>query len=317
MYRDKRIGLVIPAHNEETQIERTIETLPEFVDQIVVVDDGSRDATPGLLDAMAKRIDRLKVIHHEKNQGCGRARSNGYLWCRESDLDIVVGMDADGQMDPDDISSLLDPIVEGRSDYTKGNRLVTGEAWEKIPHVRYLGNSALTFLTKIASGYWHVTDSQSGFNAITVDALRLLPIDKLYPVYGWPNDLLVMLNIYGMRVMDVPIKPIYGVGEKSGIKIGRVVFSLSRLISRLFFRRMFQKYVIRDFHPLVLFYAFGGFLMLLNVPLVIRLLVLWIENDRIPPMNALSILFCSLLGFQSLLFAMLFDMETNRSLKGG
>jgi hypothetical protein len=225
-------------------------------------------------------------------------------------------MAGDGQMDSSDLPNLLDPIVDNRADYTKGNRLVTGEAWKKIPHVRYLGNSALTFLTKIASGYWHITDSQSGYTALNKKGLHLLPLEKIYPRYGMPNDFLVSCNIYNLRVMDIPVNPIYHIGERSGIKIRKVVFSLSFLMLRLFIRRMIQKYIIRDFHPLIMFYAFGFFLLLLDIPLVIRMFIQWNANGSIPPINALTILFCTILGFQSILFAMLFDMEANKGLKG-
>ena len=316
MYRNKRIGIVVPAYNEETQIEQTISTMPDYVDRIIVVDDRSEDRTVEIVEHLAKTDNRILLIRHEKNGGVGKAIGTGYIWCRESDIDIAVVMAGDGQMDPDDMPALLDPVVENRADYTKGNRLITGEAWKKIPRVRYLGNSALTFLTKIASGYWHVTDSQTGYTALNHNALHLLPLEDIYPRYGMPNDFLVTCNIYNMRVMDVPINPIYDIGEKSGIKISKVLFSLPLLLLRLFCRRMVQKYIIRDFHPLVLFYTFGFFLFLLDIPLIIRLLYFWATTSYIPKINALAILFCTFIGMQSILFAMLFDMEANRELKG-
>lgn len=316
MYRNHSIGVVVPAYNEETQIERTVRTMPDYVDKIIVVDDRSKDRTAEIVEKLKFEDDRVILIRHEKNGGVGKAIGTGYIWCRENDIDIAVVMAGDAQMDPLDMPALLDPVVENRVDYTKGNRLITGEAWKKIPKIRYLGNSALTFLTKIASGYWHVTDSQTGYTALNKKALHLLPLENIYPRYGMPNDFLVTCNIYNMRVMDVPINPIYGVGEKSGIRVSRVIFSLSFLMARLFVRRMVQKYIIRDFHPLIFFYAFGGFLLLLDIPLIVRLIVLWITEGFAPPMTALAILFCTFMGMQSILFAMLFDMEANRELKG-
>ncbi|MBE7558805.1 glycosyltransferase family 2 protein [bacterium] len=316
MYRGKRIAVVVPAYNEEVLIARTVTTMPDFIDHVVVVDDLSEDRTPDIVADLAARNPRILLIRHEVNRGVGGAISTGYVWCREHDVDIAVVMAGDGQMDPADLPNLLDPVVEDRVDYAKGNRLVTGEAWRKIPHSRYLGNSALTFLTKIASGYWHVTDSQTGYTALNRKALHLLPLEEIYPRYGMPNDFLVTCNIYNMRVVDVPVNPVYGIGEKSGIKLSKVVFSLSFLILRLFLRRMWQKYVIRDFHPLVLFYAFGFLLLLLDVPLIARMFYMWATEGRIPPINALTIVFCTFMGFQSILFAMLFDMEANRHLRG-
>ncbi len=316
MYRNKKIGIVVPAYNEETQIERTVKTMPDYVDRIIVVDDMSKDRTAEIVERLKEEDNRVLLIQHEENGGVGKAIGTGYIWCRENDIDIAVVMAGDGQMDPDDMPGLLDPVVEDRADYTKGNRLITGEAWKKIPRIRYLGNSALTLLTKIASGYWHVTDSQTGYTALNRKALRMLPLEDIYPRYGMPNDFLVTCNIYNMRVMDVPIKPVYDIGEKSGIKITKVLFSLPLLLIRLFSRRMIQKYIIRDFHPLIFFYTLGFVLILLDIPLIIRLVVQWISQGFAPPMTALAILFCTIMAMQSILFAMLFDMEANRDLRG-
>jgi len=316
MYKNKTVCVIVPAFNEEVLIAQTIETIPDLADHIVVVDDSSNDKTPEIVKKIASGNNRVLYIRHEKNLGVGASVRTGYLWCLERGIDIAVVMNGDNQMDPNDLPRLLNPIAENIADYTKGNRLVTGEAWRKIPHIRYLGNAALTFMTKIASGYWHITDSQSGFTAINKSALHLLPLNNMYHGYGIPNDILVNLNIYNMSVMDVPVNPVYGIGEKSGIKVHRVVFSIFFLLIRLFFRRMIQKYIIRDFHPLVLFYTFAIFLLLIDIPLIARLFVQWGATGKIPSINALAILFCTFAGLQSLLFAMLFDMEANRELKG-
>jgi len=315
VYREKAVAVVVTAYNEEFLVARTIDSLPAFVDHVIVVDDGSSDATARIVEAAATKDPRVRLIRHRKNRGVGAAVRTGFLWCRAHEVDVAVVMGGDAQMDPADLPSLLDPVVEGRADYAKGNRLGTGEAWKKIPHVRYLGNAALTFMTKIASGYWHVTDSQSGYVAISKAALRRLPVEDIYPGYGMPNDLLVTLNIHGMRVADVPVNPIYGIGERSDLRIGKILFSLSFLILRLFVKRMAHRYVIRDFHPLVLFYVFGGALLLVDVPLIARLFAVWYASGSIPAINALAVVFCTLMSFQSILFAMLFDMEANRDLK--
>jgi glycosyltransferase involved in cell wall biosynthesis len=316
MYKNKKIGVVVPAYNEQDLISHTINTMPEFVDHIIVVDDRSKDETCQIVRHLQKKKKKITLIRHRKNRGVGGAISTGYIWCRDNDIDISVVMAGDGQMDPGDLPAILDPVVEGRTDYSKGNRLITGEAWKKIPRARYLGNSALSFMTKIASGYWHVSDSQSGYTALNKKALHTLPLKNIFPRYGMPNDFLVTLNIYNMRVTDVPVKPVYGIGEKSGINIPKVIIPLFCLMISLFFKRMFQKYIIRDFHPLVLFYSFGAFLMIVNIPLIIRLFYRWAAYGRIPPINALTIVFISIIAFQSLLFAMFFDMEYNRELRG-
>jgi glycosyltransferase involved in cell wall biosynthesis len=316
MYKNHIIGVVVPAYNEEKLIAQTINAMPDFVDKIIIVDDASSDRTSPIVQDIAITNNKVILISHEKNRGVGGAISTGYIWCRDHDVDIAIVMAGDGQMDPGDLPALLEPVVKDQADYTKGNRLITGEAWKKIPRIRYFGNSILSFMTKIASGYWHVTDSQSGYTALNKKALHLLPIENIYPRYGMPNDFLVTLNIYNMRVKDVPVRPVYGIGEKSGIRISRIIFTLSFLITRLFFRRMFQKYIIRDFHPLILFYTFGAFLLLLDLPLGIRLIYYRIIDGRIPPITALTVVFVTIMGFQSILFAMLFDMEANKDLKG-
>ena len=170
-------------------------------------------------------------------------------------------MAADNQMDPDDLETL---VARGRRrarcDYAKANRLVTGQAWDLIPRSRFVGNAILSFLTKIASGYWHVADSQSGYTAVSLETLQMLDLDRIYRRYGFPNDMLVHLNVWNRRVRDYPSRPIYGVGEQSGIRLRKVVPTISWLLVKGFFWRLREKYMIRDFHPLVLFYALGMFL---------------------------------------------------------
>ncbi|MFC1717200.1 glycosyltransferase family 2 protein [Candidatus Poribacteria bacterium] len=317
MYRDMTVAVVVPAYNEEKLIGRVIETMPDFVDRIVVVDDKSRDGTVNVVKnyQASSDTDRITLIQHERNQGVGGAIATGYKWARDNSMDIAVVMDGDGQMDPNDMPDLLDPIVEGDADYTKGNRLFTGDAWKKIPKVRYLGNSVLSLLTKIASGYWHVADSQSGYRAANLRVLQTLDWNSIYKRYGVPNDMLVKLNIYNFRVIDVPITPVYNVGEKSGIRLYKVIPRISWLLLKRFFWRMKEKYIIRDFHPLIFFYALGILLVFLSVPLAVRVFYYWGVHGRIPPINALAMFFSFVAGMQSLFFAMWFDMEYNRHLK--
>ena len=162
-------------------------------------------------------------MSHENNQGVGAAIVTGYKRAIAEEMDVTAVMAADGQMDPDDLETLVHAIAVGECDYAKANRLFTGQAWNLIPHTRYLGNAALSLFTKVASGYWHVADSQSGYTAVSLEALKMLDLDRLYPRYGFPNDMLVHLNVWNRRVRDYPSRPIYGVGERSGIRLWRVV----------------------------------------------------------------------------------------------
>lgn len=315
MYRNQRVSVVVPAHNEETQIARVIDTMPDIVDMIVIVNDCSKDKTSEVIRSHpAYGSGRVTLLEHEVNQGVGGAIATGYKWARDNDYDVAVVMAGDGQMDPDDLPAILDPVVDGEADYTKGNRLVTGQAFDKIPKVRFFGNAALSLLTKIASGYWHVADSQTGYTAINRRALKAVNWDKMYKRYGQPNDLLVKLNVEEMRVVDVPIEPVYNVGEKSGIKIRKVVFTIGSLLVRLFFWRLKEKYVIRNFHPLVFFYLFGFFNIALSCILFVRFGLLWGARGQIPEITFLSWLFAFSVGFNSLFFAMWFDYSENRHL---
>lgn len=315
MYRDHRIAVVVPAYNEETQIARVIDTMPGFIDCIVIVNDCSKDRTSAVVrDHPAAAAGRVHLIDHAVNQGVGGAIATGYTYARDEGFDIAVVMAGDGQMDPLDLPAILDPVVDDAADYTKGNRLVTGEAFRKIPKIRFFGNSALSLFTKIASGYWHVADSQTGYTAINRAALEAIDWDRMYKRYGQPNDLLVKLNVAGMRVVDVPIEPVYNVGEKSGIKVRKVVFTIGSLLVRLFFWRLKEKYIIRNFHPLVFFYAFGFFGIALSATLFLRLLVLWAMQGYVPEITFLGWLFSFSLGFNSLFFAMWFDYEENKHL---
>jgi len=254
-------------------------------------------------------------LRHPKNEGVGGAIATGYKWARDNEISVSVVMAGDAQMDPADLPKLLDPVVGGQVDYSKGNRLFTGKAWDVIPKSRYLGNGVLSFLTKIASGYWHVADSQSGYGAVTLEVLRTLDLDRIYKRYGMPNDFLVRLNVYGFRVRDVPVNPIYGIGERSGIRIYSVVFTLSLLLLKLFLWRLKEKYVIRDFHPLVLFYLLGFVLTPIGVVFGSYLLIMRIFFGSVAATSALLAAFFAISGFQSLFFAMWFDMEYNKGLR--
>ena len=315
MYRNKVIAVIVPAYNEEKLIGKVLKKVPDFIDHIVVVDDASRDRTGEVVKAHQEKDSRVIYLRHPRNEGVGGTIVTGYKWARDNDVAISVVMAGDAQMDPEDLPRLLDPVVDGVVDYSKGNRLFTGKAWKVIPKTRYLGNGILSFLTKIASGYWHVADSQSGYGAVSLEVLKTLDLDRIYKRYGMPNDFLVRLNVYRFRVRDVPVNPIYGIGERSGIKIYKVVFTLSLLLLKLFLWRLKEKYVIRDFHPLVLFYLLGFVLTPIGVVFGAYLLVLRIFFGSVAATSALFAAFFAISGLQSLFFAMWFDMEYNKDLR--
>jgi glycosyltransferase involved in cell wall biosynthesis len=309
----KRLAVVVPAHDEEDLIAGTLAGVPEFVDRIYVIDDHSADET-------AKRAQgagdpRVEVISHAENEGVGAAIVTGYRRALAEGIDVTCVMAADGQMDPADLERIATPVALGEVDYAKANRLFTGQAWQLMPRHRYLGNAVLSMLTKIASGYWHVADSQSGYTAISRELLEQLDLDRVYPRYGFPNDMLVHLNVWNARVRDIPSRPIYGVGERSEIKLRRVVPTIAWLLFKGFLWRLREKYVIRDFHPLVFFYVLGILLTLAGLVLGAVETVLRLMGNELTTPTVVLVALLLISGSQFTLFAMWFDMESNKDLK--
>jgi glycosyltransferase involved in cell wall biosynthesis len=308
----KQVAVVVPARDEEGLLPKTLAGIPDFVDRVYVVDDGSKDGTA----AAAEGESRVALIRHEQSGGVGAAIVTGYKRALEDGVDVVAVMAADNQMDPADLDTLAGAVARGEVDYAKANRLFTGQAWELMPRHRYLGNAVLSMLTKIASGYWHVADSQSGFTAVSGPMLQQLDLDGIYPRYGFPNDMLVHLNVWNARVRDFPSRPIYNIGERSGIKLWKVIPSIAWLLFKAFFWRLREKYVIRDFHPLVFFYALGIVMSTLGLALGA-----WVAIERIllggdiTAGTATLVALLLISGTQFTLFAMWFDMESNKDLR--
>jgi glycosyltransferase involved in cell wall biosynthesis len=314
MYLEARVGVVVPAHNEEKLIGQVITTMPEFVDRIVVVDDCSSDKTAeAALNCGQHMGDRLEVIRLPVNQGVGGAVIAGYQRAIDLNLDVMAVMAGDAQMDPAELARVIEPVVSGEADYVKGNRLFTGEAWEHMPRYRYFGNNILSMLTKIASGYWHIADAQGGYTAVSLRALKMLKFERISKRYEFENSMLIHLNVLNLPVVNVPVRPIYGIGEKSGIHLWRVIPSMSWYLTKGFLWRLKHKYMIRDFHPLIFFYM-AGFLFL---PCGLLFgLYLTIYRLFVGPAAATSALFAALFlisGLQFLLFAMWFDAEYGRN----
>jgi hypothetical protein len=218
-------------------------------------------------------------------------------------------------MDPAELEQLVRPVARGEVDYAKANRLFTGEAWRVIPRHRYIGNAILSLLTKIASGYWHVADSQSGYTAISRTMLAQLDRDRIYRGYGFPNDMLVHLNVWNARVRDFPARPVYGVGERSDIRLRRVVPRISWLLLKGFLWRLREKYVIRDFHPLVFFYVLGFVMTGAGLALGVVETALRIAGNAVSVGTVVLIALLLIAGSQFMLFAMWFDMESNKDLR--
>ncbi len=238
MYRGHFIQVVIPARDEAILLPRTLQELPTFVDRVLVVDDASTDGTADAAEATQRH--GLAIARHEENLGVGGAIVTGYRDAVTRGADIAVVVGADAQMDPTEMSTLLDPIVEGQADYVKGDRMGHPEVRRRMPRVRYLGNLALTWLTRRSSGYRRLRDAQCGYTAINRATLERLPLADLYPRYGFPNDLLAKLGEVDARVEDRPVTPIYG-EERSGIRVLRVIGPIGLLLLRSGLRRWFRQ----------------------------------------------------------------------------
>jgi len=271
VYRDHTVGVVVPAYNEAGFVGTTIDTIPDYVDRVYVVDDASTDGTWSEVAEHAEAANRFVLpeapgfdvrvvpIRHRENRGVGGAIKTGYLRARDDGLDVTAVMGGDNQMNPAELHRYLDPIVAGEADYVKGSRFLRPEDSADMPRFRLLGNVLLSYLTKVASGYWAVLDPQNGYTAISLTALRRADVEGMYEYYGYCNDLLVKLNVENLRVADVPRSSsfAYDDGWKSHIDYGEYVPRVSAMLARNFFGRLNAKYLFREFHPLALFYYLG------------------------------------------------------------
>jgi glycosyltransferase involved in cell wall biosynthesis len=315
MYRDTRIALVIPAYNEERLIRPTLERVPDFIDHVIVVDDGSTDGTPTVVQQCIARDPRVEMIHHESNKGPGAAIVTGYQRALADGYDIAVVCGGDEQMPLEQVRELVAPLLDGSADYAKGNRFMVGAGAVamipgNMPTTRVIGNMLITLLTKMASGYYKIADVVDGFTAINRVALERVDWSRAWLGYGYPMDFLIRLNAYGLRAVDVPRRAIYLAGERqSQIRGLRYALRVSPMLVRGFFWRLWTKYILWDFHPLVFFFFFG--LTLLPIGVLYGLCLVWRQLTGVGVSGPQAILSALLIttGLQFLLFAMLFDME--------
>ena len=260
-YRGKRIAVVVPAYNEEALIGETLDSIPDYVARVYAVDDGSSDRTGAIIDAYARHDPRLVPIHHNPNRGVGAAITSGYRRAIEDGMDIAAVMAGDNQMDPAYLPDLLNPIVDGVADFTKGNRMKPGY-WVGMSEWRLFGNLLLNEINKIASGYWHIGDPQNGYVVISSAALSKLNLDKLYPRYAFENDMMIKSNIAGIRIMSIYIPARYG-AEKSHIRYGSFIIKTSCFLFRSFLWRIGIKF-LKTQHPVYVAYGLGIILIVLG-----------------------------------------------------
>jgi len=363
MLKGKTVAVVVPCYNEEAQIGFVVETMPDFVDRIVVVNDCSPDRTAEVVKELiaadrAKEggiriepyrvertrwneaelvlqeegeremehyvpsevvnehiaTDRIILINNLQNGGVGAGIARGYKWCKDHAIDCTAVMAGDGQMDPNELESICLPVIDEGIDYVKGNRLIHRSAWLVIPRVRFFGNSILSILTKLASGYWRVSDTQTGYTAIGNRALNAIKLHKIYRSYGMPNDMLVKLNIAQCSLREVEIKPVYRVGEQSKMKVMKVIPRVSRLLIKSFFIRLWRKYLFKDFHPLFIFYNYAFISGIITIPYAYKIIKAFATGSVVNTEPLIAFLFLATSSFQALIFAMWMDMQDNERL---
>ncbi|MFC2005854.1 glycosyltransferase [Chloroflexota bacterium] len=235
MYKGYQLGIVVPAYNEEKLIGETLDGMPHSADRIYIIDDGSTDSTHQITKGF--KDERFCILSNGYNRGVGAAITTGYKKALEENIDIVVVMAGDNQMDAKYLPELLDPIIQGKADYAKGDRLSQPKDSIGMNQWRRFGNWLLTWLTRIATNNWHINDPQNGYTAISCTALKKINIDCVYPGYGYCNDLLMKLTTHGCKIVDVPIPARYG-NEKSKIKYNHYVPTVSWLLLKGFLRRL-------------------------------------------------------------------------------
>lgn len=306
MYKGKKIGVVVPAYNEGELVLKVIQTAPDLVDHIVVIDDASHDDTYTL--AQQAKDTRVTVLRHDKNLGVGGAIMTGHAKILELGDDISVVMAGDAQMDPAYLPDLLDPIIDEGYGFSKGNRFLEKNSLKGMPAYRVFGNVVLTFLTKFASGYWHIFDPQNGYTAITREALEMLDFSAIHNRYPFENDMLINLNIFNVRIKDVSIPAVYG-EEQSHIRLHKVIPALLGALVRGYFRRVTQKYVLRSFSPVALFLVTGGLLFLWGASFgLYELIKHWGRAPAATGIVMLAVL-PLLVGFELLLQAVVLDIN--------
>lgn len=307
MIRGQRVAVAIPAYDVEPHVAAVVEGLPQWVDVIVVVDDGSRDRSAAVVAALGD--PRVRLLRHERNRGVGAAMRSAYCEALAAEADVVVKMDGDGQMDPRHLRRLLLPLLRRQADYAKGNRFYHLAALSAMPRARRWGNVALSFLAKAASGYWNVSDPTNGYTAVRREALLALRLDALHPRYFLEISLLIALARLSAVVVDVPMPARYGC-ERSSMKLGQVLLSFPGQLVAGFLHRIYWRYFFYEARPASVFVICGALLMLFGLAFgSVRWYLSWATGT---PQTAGTVLLAGLpvlLGFQLLLQALVLDVQ--------
>ena len=307
MYHGRSIFVVIPAYNVAAHIAQVVKDIPDFVDRIVVVNDNSSDDTVEVLAGIPDA--RLTVKSHPTNQGVGGAMVTGFRVALEEGAGVVIKMDGDGQMDPGQVTALLDPIVKDGYAYSKGNRFLSEEQLRSMPKLRLIGTFALTFLTKLVSGYWHIFDPVNGFIAIDAAMLRRLPLSRIARRYFFETDMLIQLNVFRARIKDVDIPARYG-EERSSMGLGQVMATFPLYLFHRFWYRLYYRHILREFSTVAVFWTVGLALSSWGVAFGV---FIWLHSTFVGPAATTGTVMLSalplILGFQLILQAISIEIQ--------
>jgi len=309
MYRDLRIAAILPCYNEEKLITKTVETLPDFMDKIICVDDKSTDKTWEVITDLSHKNKHVVPIHLDINEGIGGAYIHGFEYALANNIDLVVTMAGDAQCNPNYIQNMADTLIDGGLDYVKANRFVHLDELKQMPTFRRIGNTVITILTKFSSGYYSIFDSQNGYGIFKRKTLEKLPFNHIGRLYDYENTLLIALAIMGAKVKDEPVPAIYG-DEVSTIPVFKTTMCALRVVWRGFWRRFYYKYVVYNFHPIALF-LFGG-LLLGGLGALFGLFLVYDKFvHTVTPSSGtvMLVVLPIILGFQMLLTAIMMDMN--------
>jgi dolichol-phosphate mannosyltransferase len=302
-----RVGVVVPAYRVAQQIEKVIRGIPPWVESIVVVEDASPDDTAARVEAL--RDPRVTLLRHEKNQGVGGAMATGFAEARRAGLDIVVKMDGDDQMDPAHLAAIVEPLVGSRADVVKCNRYSSLGAVKQMPMVRLMGNAGLTFLVKLASGYWNTFDPANGYLAVRTSVLERIDLARLPRRYYFESGFLVELGIQRAVVVDHPISARYG-DETSSLSVPRTLFEFPPRLLVGLARRLFWRYFVHDFSAVSVFLLLGAPLLAFGAGYG-----LWLSRfakapgEAAAPGNVMLAAMPIILGVQFILQAVVLDIQ--------
>ena len=314
MYKKLSIGVAVPAYNEEKLIEKTLTTMPEFIDHIVVINDHSNDKTLSIIQKLQKKDKRITIIDNSENHGIGYSLTKGLKKAAELGCDRIAVMAGDAQMDPNQLSPMLDNMAKRNLDFIKANRFMHLEALKSMPKYRRIGNIIVTILTKFATGYYSIFDTQNGYVVYSKDVIERMPWNLIGNRYEFENTILIGLSIIDAKIGDFPMPALYG-DETSTIKIFSTTMRVLKCLMIGFWQRIYYKYILYSFHPIALFLLTGLTLFTIGIIAGIWLIVAKIITSISPTSGTVMLAVLPIiLGIQLLLTALVMDVSEERRL---